>query len=151
MENLRVPDSIKIAMQKAIMEFWRSNDEEIILPRDILPVIDSISRAFAISLSENPIVPNTREANILIQERIDTGQLTNSDPPAFATVKGVIEQWLRRMFLAPEPETSPPEEWIRACARNVPKGAVTMKIYSAQGILLETVDLEAYRRGQKSK
>ena len=54
-------------------------------------------------LSENPIVPNTREANILIQERIDTGQLTNSDPPAFATVKGVIEQWLRRMFLAPEP------------------------------------------------
>jgi hypothetical protein len=57
----------------------------------------------------------------------------------------------RRMFLAPEPETSLPEEWIRACARNVPKGAVTMKIYSAQGILLETVDLEAYRRGQQSK
>ena len=48
-------------------------------------------------------------------------------------------------------ETSLPEEWIRACARNVPKGAVTMKIYSAQGILLETVDLEAYRRGQQSK
>ena len=58
---------------------------------------------------------------------------------------------VRRMFLAPEPETSLPEEWIRACARNVPKGAVTMKIYSAQGILLETVDLEAYRRGQQSK
>ena len=51
----------------------------------------------------------------------------------------------------PEPETSLPEEWIRACARNVPKGAVTMKIYSAQGILLETVDLKVYRRGLKER
>ena len=102
MENLRVPDSIKIAMQKAIMEFWRSNDEEIILPRDILPVIDSISRAFAISLSENPIVPSEADVMEILQSHHISGKEYCAIPPA--TVRFVIRESQRRMFLAPEPE-----------------------------------------------
>ena len=104
-------------------------------------------------LSENPIVPSEADVMEILQERVESHHISGKEycaiPPA--TVRFVIRESQRRMFLAPEPETSLPEEWIRACARNVPKGAVTMKIYSAQGILLETVDLEAYRRGQQSK
>ena len=117
------------------------------------PTVRECCTAFAEDLSENPIVPNEADVMEILQERVRSHHISGEEycaiPPA--TVRFVIREWQRRMFLAPEPETSLPEEWIRACARNVPKGAVTMKIYSAQGILLETVDLEAYRRGQQSK
>ena len=116
-------------------------------------VLDAMLSAALRWLSENPIVPNEADVMEILQERVRSHHISGEEycaiPPA--TVRFVIREWQRRMFLAPEPETSLPEEWIRACARNVPKGAVTMKIYSAQGILLETVDLEAYRRGQQSK
>ena len=160
------------------------------------PTVRECCTAFAEDLSENPIVPSEADVMEILQERVRSHHISGEEycaiPPA--TVRFVIREWERRMFLAspepcdnpvvqrvvqrgqrfkvgddiwqvkfqngdmatlekiaPEPETSLPEEWIRACARNVPKGAVTMKIYSAQGILLETVDLEAYRRGQQSK
>ena len=117
------------------------------------PTVRECCTAFAEDLSENPIVPSEADVMEILQERVRSHHISGEEycaiPPA--TVRFVIREWQRRMFLAPEPETSLPEEWIRACARNVPKGAVTMKIYSAQGILLETVDLEAYRRGQQSK
>ena len=117
------------------------------------PTVRECCTAFAEDLSENPIVPNEADVMEILQERVRSHHISGEEycaiPPA--TVRFVIRESQRRMFLAPEPETSLPEEWIRACARNVPKGAVTMKIYSAQGILLETVDLEAYRRGQQSK
>lgn len=146
MENLRVPDSIKIAMQKAIMEFWRSNDEEIILPRDILPVIDSISRAFAISLSENPIVPNEIDVMEILQERVRSHHISGEEycaiPPA--TVRFVIREWQRRMFLAPEPE--------------VPEAIKDLLLDGADFIHgqrhadeANKQILEAYRRGQMDK
>ena len=160
------------------------------------PTVRECCTAFAEDLSENPIVPNEADVMEILQERVRSHHISGEEycaiPPA--TVRFVIREWERRMFLAspepcdnpvvqrvvqrgqrfkvgddiwqvkfqngdmatlekiaPEPETSLPEEWIRACARSVPKDAVTMKIYSAQGILLETVDLEAYRRGQQSK
>ena len=117
------------------------------------PTVRECCTAFAEDLSENPIVPSEADVMEILQERVESHHISGEEYCAIplATVRFVIRESQRRMFLAPEPETSLPEEWIRACARNVPKGAVTMKIYSAQGILLETVDLEAYRRGQQSK
>lgn len=97
MVNLRVPDSIKIAMQRAIMEFWRSNDEEIILPRDILPVIDSVSQAFAVALSDNPIVPTRQNLEDMRTDWEDTPEQNAEKVVIF-----LISEWQRRIFLAPE-------------------------------------------------
>jgi hypothetical protein len=56
-------------------------------------------------LSENPIVPTTGDVLGLLQERVLSGNLSEEEYcgiPA-TTIKCVMREWQRRMFLAPEP------------------------------------------------
>jgi hypothetical protein len=56
-------------------------------------------------LSENPIVPTTGDVLGLLQERVLSGRLSEEEYcgiPA-TTIKCVMREWQRRMFLAPEP------------------------------------------------
>ena len=110
-------------------------------------------------IAENPIVPSTKEALTLLQERVESGHLSNEDYDAIpiTTIKCVIAEWQRRMFLKPE--------------RDVPKGEVQIiadLVGKAQEEALSNgqfddhedrrkwgkkilTELEAYRRGKASK
>ena len=132
--KIKIPEGM---LEAAAMELSDVGFRSDVIAYDVKRMLKAALRW----LSENPIVPTDAQIEEMKIKLV----------PVHPHWSNIVAEWQRRMFLAPEPETSLPEEWIRACARNVPKGAVTMKIYSAQGILLETVDLEAYRRGQQSK
>jgi len=60
-------------------------------------------------LSEYPIVPTAAEALTLLQDRVASGHLSNKEYCAIpsTTIRCLIREWQRRMFLAPEPEISP--------------------------------------------
>jgi hypothetical protein len=61
-------------------------------------------------LSENPIVPTIGDVIGLLQERALSGYLSEEGCCGISatTIRCVMREWQRRMFLAPEPEV--PEE-----------------------------------------
>ena len=65
MSKYEVPASIKIEVQKALITWWKNNNEEIMLPRDILYVVNVVSESFAAALAENPITPTDKQAEEL--------------------------------------------------------------------------------------
>ena len=74
------------------------------------PTVRECCTAFAEDLSENPIVPNEADVMEILQERVRSHHISGEEycaiPPA--TVRFVIREWQRRMFLAsPEPCDNP--------------------------------------------
>ena len=78
-------------------------------------------------LSENPIVPTSRQERELVDSWIKETSLGKTEH--------LVTEWQRRMFLAPEPEV--PEEIKDLLAGVHPD--------------VTPIAIEAYRRGQKSK
>ena len=68
------------------------------------PTVRECCTAFAEDLSENPIVPNEADVMEILQERVRSHHISGEEycaiPPA--TVRFVIREWQRRMFLAPD-------------------------------------------------
>ena len=97
-------------------------------------------------LSENPIVPTAADALTLLQERVASGHLSNKEYCAIpaTTIRCVIREWQRRMFLAPEPEGPEVPE--------VPEEVKDlMDILGTKCSYMTYLSIiEAYRRGQKS-
>ena len=97
-------------------------------------------------LSENPIVPSEADVMEILQERVESHHISGKEycaiPPA--TVRFVIRESQRRMFLAPEPEV--PSEirdidaWITVYLGSHPE------IENIRRNFLLT-----FRRGQQSK
>ncbi len=113
---------------------------------NIEPILEAALRW----MSENPIVPTDADALTLLQERVASGHLSNKEYCAIpaTTIRCVIREWQRRMFLAPEPEV--PE--IPPFSENVSdfitrSGFVDGRQHNQE--IQETWN-EAYRLGQKS-
>ena len=110
------------------------------------PTVRECCTAFAEDLSENPIVPNEADVMEILQERVRSHHISGEEycaiPPA--TVRFVIRESQRRMFLAPEPEV--PSEirdidaWITVYLGSHPE------IENIRRNFLLT-----FRRGQQSK
>ena len=123
-------------------------------------------------LSENPIVPTEADVMGILQERVESHHISGEEycaiPPA--TVRFVIREWQRRMFLAPVKEKCCPTCGLRQDARlglapepKVPE-AIKDLLYASQSRVgvdgdpwkamkwIEESDrlvLAAFRRGQQ--
>ena len=109
---------------------------------NIEPILEAALRW----MSENPILPTTADALTLLQERVASGHLSNKEYCAIpaTTIRCVIREWQRRMFLAPEPEVPEVPE--------VPEAVKDlMDILGTKCSYVTYLSIiEAYRRGQKS-
>ena len=107
------------------------------------PTVRECCTAFAEDLSENPIVPNEADVMEILQERVRSHHISGEEycaiPPA--TVRFVIREWQRRMFLAPEPEVP---EAIKDLLEGPEEPGISAREANWRVI-------EAYRRGQQSK
>ena len=106
-------------------------------------VLDAMLSAALCWLSENPIVPNEADVMEILQERVRSHHISGEEycaiPPA--TVRFVIREWQRRMFLAPEPEVP---EAIKDLLEGPEEPGISAREANWRVI-------EAYRRGQQSK
>ena len=129
--KIKVPEG----MIKAINEHWRHGVQ-----------LEGLIEAGLRWLSENPIVPSEADVMEILQERVESHHISGKEycaiPPA--TVRFVIRESQRRMFLAPEPEV--PSEirdidaWITVYLGSHPE------IENIRRNFLLT-----FRRGQQSK
>ena len=107
------------------------------------PTVRECCTAFAEDLSENPIVPNEADVMEILQERVRSHHISGEEycaiPPA--TVRFVIREWQRRMFLAPEPEVP---EAIKDLLEGPEEPGISAREANWRVI-------EADRRGQQSK
>ena len=97
-------------------------------------------------LSENPIVPSEADVMEILQERVESHHISGKEycaiPPA--TVRFVIRESQRRMFLAPEPEVPSEIRDIDAW----------LTVYLGSHPEIENIRrnfLLTFRRGQQSK
>ena len=110
------------------------------------PTVRECCTAFAEDLSENPIVPNEADVMEILQERVRSHHISGKEycaiPPA--TVRFVIRESQRRMFLAPEPEVPSEIRDIDAW----------LTVYLGSHPEIENIRrnfLLTFRRGQQSK
>lgn len=80
---------------------------------NIEPILEAALRW----MSENPIVPTVADALTLLQERVASGHLSNKEYCAIpaTTIRCVIREWQRRMFLAPEPGVTEAPQMTCTC------------------------------------
>ena len=105
-------------------------------------------------LSENPIVPNASDTLGLLQERVQSGHLSNEEYCSIpsTTVRAVIREWQCRMFLAPPPEV--PEEVKDLLLDESQERRTDFRganVSSWARPFINEAILEAYRRGKESK
>ena len=102
-KNIVVPDFVVDAIMADLLVVAACDGRGVSLTE---PVAREVARRVCVALSENPIVPTTAETFALLQERVKSGNLSSDDYNSIpaTTIRCVIREWQRRMFLAPEPE-----------------------------------------------
>jgi hypothetical protein len=138
MSKYEVPASIKIEVQKALITWWKNNNEEIMLPRDILYVVNVVSESFAAALAENPITPTDKQAEELWRH------LNGNEHYA----KAVARDWQRMVFATAE--RPPVDDLVSESWTDLGEMTIGEALDEWPRRIRKVAD-EAYKRGQNSK
>ena len=137
MKKIVVPDVIKIAVMRAIQEFWKDNEGVLVWPRNSILITNAACEAFAKAMSENPIVPTDAQIEQIHRE---------SNPTSGPSIgkhwenRNWLIEWQRIMFKNHEPEA--PES-----IKDLRKMMADYFNHSSGPSYPDDLLVEAYRRG----